>query len=67
MHMMKVGMLFALLPLLEEPGSVNLKCDQHSASLREVYHRSRPGYTRASGTGTPLTPKDRSRTTSYAA
>ncbi|MGH3509519.1 MAG: MmcQ/YjbR family DNA-binding protein [Nocardioidaceae bacterium] len=39
------GKMFALLPLSEEPGSVNLKCDPARAlELREVYPGIRPGY-----------------------
>ena len=39
------GRMFALVPLLEEPGSVNLKCDPARAlALREMYAGIRPGY-----------------------
>ena len=39
------GKMFALVPLSEEPGSVNLKCDPASAlELREAYAGIRPGY-----------------------
>lgn len=43
---MKVGgKMFALVPLSEEPGSVNLKCDPARAlELREAYSGIRPGY-----------------------
>ena len=43
---MKVGgKMFALVPLSEEPGSVNLKCDPARAlELREAYAGIRPGY-----------------------
>ena len=62
------GKMFALVPLVEEPGSVNLKCDPVQAlELREMYPGIRPGTTRTSGTGTPWTWTARSRTTSYAA
>ena len=44
--MIKVGgRMFARVPLFEEPGSVNLKCDPAQAlELREIYPRIRPGY-----------------------
>jgi predicted DNA-binding protein (MmcQ/YjbR family) len=39
------GKMFALVPLNEEPGSVNLKCDPARAlELREAYAGIRPGY-----------------------
>ena len=39
------GKMFALVPLSEEPGSVNLKCDPAWAlELREAYPGIRPGY-----------------------
>jgi predicted DNA-binding protein (MmcQ/YjbR family) len=39
------GRMFALVPLFEEPGSVNLKCDPAQAlELRETYSGIRPGY-----------------------
>jgi predicted DNA-binding protein (MmcQ/YjbR family) len=39
------GKMFALVPLSEEPGSVNLKCDPVQAlGLREAYPGIRPGY-----------------------
>ena len=39
------GRMFALVPLFEEPGSVNLKCDPAQAlELREMYPGIRPGY-----------------------
>jgi predicted DNA-binding protein (MmcQ/YjbR family) len=39
------GKMFALVPLFEEPGSVNLKCDPMQAlELREAYPGIRPGY-----------------------
>lgn len=39
------GKMFALVPLSEEPGSVNLKCDPSGAlELREAYPGIRPGY-----------------------
>ena len=39
------GKMFALVPLSEEPGSVNLKCDPAQAlELREAYPGIRPGY-----------------------
>ncbi|HET9827996.1 MAG TPA: MmcQ/YjbR family DNA-binding protein [Nocardioidaceae bacterium] len=39
------GKLLALVPLLEEPGSVNLKCNPAQAlELRELYPGIRPGY-----------------------
>jgi predicted DNA-binding protein (MmcQ/YjbR family) len=39
------GRMFALVPLFEEPGSVNLKCDPAQAlELREIYSGIRPGY-----------------------
>ena len=39
------GKMFALVPLSEEPGSVNLKCDPAQAlELREEYPGIRPGY-----------------------
>jgi predicted DNA-binding protein (MmcQ/YjbR family) len=39
------GRMFALVPLDEEPGSVNLKCDPMLAlELREMYAAVRPGY-----------------------
>jgi predicted DNA-binding protein (MmcQ/YjbR family) len=39
------GKMFALVPLYEEPGSVNLKCDPAWAlELREAYAGIRPGY-----------------------
>jgi predicted DNA-binding protein (MmcQ/YjbR family) len=39
------GKMFALVPLSEEPGSVNLKCDPARAlELREAYAGIRPGY-----------------------
>jgi predicted DNA-binding protein (MmcQ/YjbR family) len=39
------GKMFALVPLVEEPGSVNLKCDPTQAlELREMYAGIRPGY-----------------------
>jgi predicted DNA-binding protein (MmcQ/YjbR family) len=39
------GKMFALVPLLGEPGSVNLKCDPaHALELREMYAGIRPGY-----------------------
>ena len=39
------GKMFALVPLAEAPGSVNLKCDPASAlELREAYAGIRPGY-----------------------
>ena len=39
------GKMFALVPLWEEPGSVNLKCDPAQAlELREAYPGIRPGY-----------------------
>jgi predicted DNA-binding protein (MmcQ/YjbR family) len=39
------GRMFALVPLLEEPGSVNLKCDPTQAlELRQMYAGIRPGY-----------------------
>lgn len=62
------GKMFALVPLSEEPGSVNLKCDPAWAlELREAYPGIRPGYHQTSGTGTPWTSSARSRTTSCAA
>ena len=44
--MIKVcGKMFALVPLSEEPGSVNLKCDPAQAlEIREAYPGIRPGY-----------------------
>ena len=37
--------MFALVPLIGEPGSVNLKCDPARAlELREAYPGIRPGY-----------------------
>ena len=39
------GKMFALVPLSEEPGSVNLKCDPAQAlELRAAYSGIRPGY-----------------------
>jgi predicted DNA-binding protein (MmcQ/YjbR family) len=39
------GKMFALAPLSEEPGSVNLKCDPTLAlELRAAYSGIRPGY-----------------------
>lgn len=39
------GRMFALVPLTEEPGSVNLKCDPELAvALRSRYSAVRPGY-----------------------
>lgn len=39
------GKMFALVPLSEGPGSVNLKCDPVQAlELREAYPGVRPGY-----------------------
>ena len=39
------GRMFALVPLAEGPGSVNLKCDPARAlELREAYAGIRPGY-----------------------
>lgn len=39
------GKMFALVPLFEEPGSVNLKCDPIQAlELRAAYPGIRPGY-----------------------
>ena len=39
------GKMFALVPLIGEPGSVNLKCDPARAiELREAYPGIRPGY-----------------------
>lgn len=39
------GKMFALVPLSEEPGSVNLKCDPAQAlELRAAYAGIRPGY-----------------------
>jgi predicted DNA-binding protein (MmcQ/YjbR family) len=39
------GKMFALVPLSEEPGSVNLKCDPARAlELREAFTGIRPGY-----------------------
>ena len=39
------GKMFALVPLVEESGSVNLKCDPVQAlELREMYRGIRPGY-----------------------
>jgi predicted DNA-binding protein (MmcQ/YjbR family) len=39
------GRMFALVPLTEGPGSVNLKCDPARAlELREAYAGIRPGY-----------------------
>jgi len=39
------GKMFALVPLVEESGSVNLKCDPAQAlELREMYPGIRPGY-----------------------
>jgi predicted DNA-binding protein (MmcQ/YjbR family) len=39
------GKMFALVPLSEDPGSVNLKCDPSQAlELREAYAGIRPGY-----------------------
>ena len=39
------GKMSALVPLSEEPGSVNLRCDPASAlELREAYAGIRPGY-----------------------
>ena len=39
------GKMFALVPLFEEPGSVNLKCDPVQAfELHEMYPGIRPGY-----------------------
>ena len=62
------GKMFALVPLSEEPGSVNLKCDPAQAlELREAYPGSDPATTRTSGTGTLWTSTGRSRTTSCAA
>ena len=46
--------MFALVPLIGEPGSVNLKCDPARAlELREAYPGSGLATTRTSGTGTP--------------
>ena len=44
--MIKVGgKMFALVPLSEEPGSINLKCDPaYALELREAYVGIRPGY-----------------------
>ncbi len=44
--MIKVGgKMFALVPLSEGPGSVNLKCDPGRAlELRDAYVGIRPGY-----------------------
>ena len=44
--MIKVGgKMFALVPLSEEPGSINLKCDPARAlELRDAYAGIRPGY-----------------------
>jgi predicted DNA-binding protein (MmcQ/YjbR family) len=43
---MKVGgKIFALVPLTEEPGSINVKCDPaHALELRAAYPGIRPGY-----------------------
>ena len=39
------GKMFALVPLSDEPGSVNLKCDPARAiGLRKAYAGIRPGY-----------------------
>lgn len=39
------GKMFALVPLAEEPGSVNLKCEPALAlELRQAYSAIRPGY-----------------------
>lgn len=39
------GRMFALVPLSEGPGSINLKCDPARAlELREAYAGIRPGY-----------------------
>jgi predicted DNA-binding protein (MmcQ/YjbR family) len=39
------GKMFALVPLAEEPASVNLKCDPGRAlELRDAYAGIRPGY-----------------------
>ena len=39
------GKMFALVPLSEEPGSVNLKCDPARAiGLRKAYAGIRPGW-----------------------
>lgn len=38
------GKMFALLPL-DNPGSINLKCDpEYALQLREKYHEVQPGY-----------------------
>jgi predicted DNA-binding protein (MmcQ/YjbR family) len=62
------GKMLALVPLSEEPGSVNLKSDPAQAlELRAAYPGSDPGITRTSGTGTPWISTARSRTTSCVA
>lgn len=59
------GKLFALVPLSEEPGSVNLNAiPRRRSSCARRTPGSDPATTRTRGTGTPWTSTTRSRTTS---
>jgi len=60
------GEVFALVPISEEPGSANLKCDPAWALERRT-PESGPGYHQNDRTRTPWTSLARSRTTSCAA
>jgi hypothetical protein len=60
------GKMFALVSLLGEPGSVNLKCDPDLAlELRATHDAVRPATTRTSATGTPSSWTAPSKTPSF--